>query len=1788
MGGTKGGTSTSSQNTSGNSTSSTTPPGWVLQQYQNVFGKANAAADTPFQPYTGEFVAPVNPTQTGAIGNISNAAGSWSPYIGAGAGALTGGLGAASGALNAGQAAGTGLGAASLNLTGTTSNAAQPFNTAAGNFFGSGYNAAQPYNTGATGLALAGTGAVNPSAVDPNAIAQYSNPYLANVLGGTVAQLQNQFGQQRQGLTGNQILSGSFGTDRGGVGQSVLANQQDLALGSTVSGLLNSNYAQALAAAQQQQGVGLGAAQANRAAIQGAVPQLLQIGGQQFGQGVGTGSAVQGLGNQVFNQGLGAANQYLNIGNTLFGQGNTAAGTYGNLGIGAANTYSGLGTANLSDTLNQGNAQLGAGTVPQQTQQAQDTAQYQQFLQEQGYPFQIAQFLAGISGELGALSGSTTTTEQTGSGSGQQTTPQPFFSDERLKENIHVVGKTNDGQSIIRFNYKGQPHTQLGMIAQDVLKHHPEAVGKEHGFLTVDYDAATRDAVRTKRADGGLVPRALYANGGGTDVGSILAAHQAMYPGSVNAMGLTRTNASGQAVPAGPRGMQLSSSRSHGALKGTPGKVDAPKVEFSRQPEQTGLGSAISGLNTGMATGKNLTSLVKGGADALVGSAASGTPAVGTPGTPGYQPASPGYQPASGGLIGAGGSFSGQGWIDRNVTPLFRPSTSPSTSTGGIGAVTPLPPPPGAEPPAPASPGVPDATLPGGFRAADAGPAIDDVLKQTAASGGRIGRAPGGGLPYDDSGNGYMPQSNNTDPVALLAEQLSTSGPHSSSLLPQMGGGGGGKTPGFMNSPFVQDAMQLFGGVGSNAIMGSLTGGGVGSSGGFGGMSMGDATTGGLLEFKTGGAVGLRPAYDVGGALPYEDGDNGGYVPGSTPPNSIGMLASQHALGSEGGVSPTNLMPNMSSSGSGGGGGGGGVNPMQMAQTGMSFATALMALKTGGRAVNRRSGFQVGGAPMVDVPSPLDPPVVLDEPLPGGGSISPDKPSRRGLGLPVKPEPDPLRSAVAAPAERHDPAEEVRNDLRAEGLNPVSPRPVAASPGVATPSPAVVTPLSVRGASTGSPAPGAQAGSWDDMLERSERATAVIESGSPDPTKGWGTVGPETRYKDGRVDRPYGRYGVMGANVPAWTKQYYGQALTPEQFLADKEAQKTVYRGQYGDYIKKFGTPQKAAGAWFAGPQGLTSEAKDVLGTSVPWYMKRFTALYNGDPDPGARDPQAGGPQVAMPADPADPAATPGGAPAAAPQGLSPVQFDPRTGLPKSTGKEGFFDSGGWLDRNQREVASGLSFLGNMLGSERRTLLGSVGQGLAAAAPQYLQSGFEQQGMGQRQQGIGQEQQRIDISNRQQLMSLWSTLLARAAGYTRQGQPVPPELQGMIKSLEGKISAGGGGAPGGGPTPGDGATPVTPSAVSFAPQGGSGVSRASPDAPVTVTQLPPPPAPITPPSGAIPPTTPATSIPSTTGKTSEAPSSAGTPALDAEGLPTVRTTDPGFLARLDPNHNPVELARRAQESMQFDPNAAAQLLEQSRNESAAITREGFGIGPGGEKVYAPGGIERQAAEKRAPENAQIASQEAQGAKARQIQRNSLQHIAHALENFETGNLAATKAELQSTLKAMGVDIGNTATMNAAEFQTILKNAYQTMLNQTGGGPATDALRQEISHTIPSNEFQPEANKKILAMLMGQLDWQDKRANDYTAAYQKNRYLDNNAWQQAWSGDKANNPQSYMDKHYENLAVRGATPPPAEMKLNHTYVLEPAQAAMLGVKIERPTKYKVVTGDDGKRTLRPVQ
>lgn len=96
---------------------------------------------------------------------------------------------------------------------------------------------------------------------------------------------------------------------------------------------------------------------------------------------------------------------------------NTAAQQFQQNPLAAASLYGNLGSSAVSNALNAGNAQLNAGSVQQQTQQAADTAAYNQYLAQQAYPYQSAAYLEQYGLPSALAQGSTS--------SGTQTTPGP-------------------------------------------------------------------------------------------------------------------------------------------------------------------------------------------------------------------------------------------------------------------------------------------------------------------------------------------------------------------------------------------------------------------------------------------------------------------------------------------------------------------------------------------------------------------------------------------------------------------------------------------------------------------------------------------------------------------------------------------------------------------------------------------------------------------------------------------------------------------------------------------------------------------------------------------------------------------------------------------------------------------------------------------------------------------------------------------------------------------------------------------------------------------------------------------------------------------------------------------------------------------------------------------------------------------------------------------------------------------------------------------------------------------
>lgn len=334
-------------------------------------------------------------------------------------------------------------------------------------------------------------------------------------------------------------------------------------------------------AEQQAQAIrGSGAAFGNdRTGIQRAVLQ-----GQQ---GLATAQALAPLYQQGYGQALQTAQQQQGV-DLQAQQANQqrllAAGQqFGQLGTGAQ----GAGLAGAQ-------ALLGAGTLEQQTQQADLTARYQQFLQERGYPFQVAQFLANIAMGTGALSGSTTTTTQ----------PAPFFSDEREKTNIKPLGKGlyaydyKDDVERARETGEPMPPKRVGPMAQDIEKKRPGLVVDINDYKVVTPTGKAYGGGLAGDSMGGAVVRpGAYAPGGlvsAPDLDAILKSQQ-QFLGPY-------------AGPGGPYG---------GQQQGRPGYVPQATLPVAKL---TTAGSSpqqrASGLAEAASTASQIAGLAKMGSDA--------------------------------------------------------------------------------------------------------------------------------------------------------------------------------------------------------------------------------------------------------------------------------------------------------------------------------------------------------------------------------------------------------------------------------------------------------------------------------------------------------------------------------------------------------------------------------------------------------------------------------------------------------------------------------------------------------------------------------------------------------------------------------------------------------------------------------------------------------------------------------------------------------------------------------------------------------------------------------------------------------------------------------------------------------------------------------------------------------------------------------------------------------------------------------------------------------------------
>lgn len=82
------------------------------------------------------------------------------------------------------------------------------------------------------------------------------------------------------------------------------------------------------------------------------------------------------------------------------------------------------------------------------------------------------------------------------SGVGSMAGGMMMMSDRRAKTDIALVGELFDGTPVYRFRYKAGGPVQIGVMAQDIEEHNPDAVAEIGGVKFVDYHKATEAAAR--------------------------------------------------------------------------------------------------------------------------------------------------------------------------------------------------------------------------------------------------------------------------------------------------------------------------------------------------------------------------------------------------------------------------------------------------------------------------------------------------------------------------------------------------------------------------------------------------------------------------------------------------------------------------------------------------------------------------------------------------------------------------------------------------------------------------------------------------------------------------------------------------------------------------------------------------------------------------------------------------------------------------------------------------------------------------------------------------------------------------------------------------------------------------------------------------------------------------------------------------------------------------------------------------------------------------------------------
>jgi hypothetical protein len=414
--GTVGATLLSNSSKSDTSTASGTKAPWINQQpyLQDQYANAQSIYDTRTAagPFTGNYVAPGNSVQQGAIDNANAyAAGTGAALPGQVAGTATDLMGAAQPYVgNAAGIAANGITAPNAGLTNTlnaygtgattTSGPSAPLSSALNAAAVSGANSLGTFGSGLQSTAA--YAAANPTAQTVANASQFANnPGVQAALDSTNAQIRQTLSQQTDpSINRAAAVDGALNSSRAGMSMGMANQAAATAQGSADASILNNAYTTGTNAAVSQYGTGLNASinanslGYNDASAQAANTATTQQGLNEFNTNTTTNAANAGL-SQGLNANVANANTKLSA--------NSQLGTATGLGINGAASASNDATSAFA----LGSA---AGALQQTNAQAALTNSLDQWTGNNTYQQGVlANYIADTSGNPGSVSTSSAT-----------------------------------------------------------------------------------------------------------------------------------------------------------------------------------------------------------------------------------------------------------------------------------------------------------------------------------------------------------------------------------------------------------------------------------------------------------------------------------------------------------------------------------------------------------------------------------------------------------------------------------------------------------------------------------------------------------------------------------------------------------------------------------------------------------------------------------------------------------------------------------------------------------------------------------------------------------------------------------------------------------------------------------------------------------------------------------------------------------------------------------------------------------------------------------------------------------------------------------------------------------------------------------------------------------------------------------------------------------------------------------------------------------------------------------